>query len=581
MRRPDSTLMTSWVEEVVREVQRRQSELQDVEAKRVSQDLPKKLHKTLSAFGNREGGGIILLGVDETNAFAVSGIDDVARIQRDLINFVQTEMSYPLRLESTVADVDDRQVVAIQVMEAPFSQKPVYRRSLGLDKGSYYRSGTSNVQMTTEQIRQLIASQVELRDDYTARLVSTVEPEWYDPLELERLRRILKVARRGSELDALPAEDLLIKLQLTEHSGKRNLPTIAGLLLVGKQELIRQHVTEHEITFLLHPNDGEEYEGRSDMKQPLLWILDRVETQLEAANRILPIQLGLLRYEVSRLHPKVYREAMLNAIIHRNYLDYGSIFVRLYPNRLLISNPGGFLPGITPENLLTGSPKHRNRRLAESFQLLGMVERAGMGVPQMYRYQLENGKPAPAFASTESEVRVSISTQLIDERMAGFVASQYKAGHRFDLGDLLILNQLRNQRDIRTQEVADLTQRNHRAALDLANEMIKKDLLRRRGTGSGTVYIYSPSVHRVLGTAAQALRDASIESIRHPEMIAQYIRQEGRITNHECRILCDLDTSRASRLLRRLSETGFLERRGASLKFTYYVLPGETKDPKP
>jgi len=214
MPKPDGSLLTSWVEELVREVQRRQSELQEVEAKRVSQELTRKLYKTLSAFANREGGGNILLGLDESQGFAVSGVDDIATAQRDLLNFVQTEMSYPIRLEITVADVDGRQVLAVTVMEAPFSQKPVYYKKLGLDKGSYERSGTSNVQMTPERVRQLITAQAEMREDFTSRLVSTLPDDWYDPLEVEGLRRLLAVTRRGSELERLAEEELLSKLQL-------------------------------------------------------------------------------------------------------------------------------------------------------------------------------------------------------------------------------------------------------------------------------------------------------------------------------------------------------------------------------
>src|SRR5207249_113315 len=131
--------------------------------------------------------------------------------------------------------------------------------------------------------------------------------------------------------------------QLSKPSGKRIVPTIAGLLLVGKEPFLRQHVTEHEVIFLRHPRETEEYESRTDLKRPLLAILETISAALEASNRIVPIQLGMFRMEIPRLHPRVYREAVLNAVIHRNYGDYGSVMVRQYPGRLLVTNPGGFL----------------------------------------------------------------------------------------------------------------------------------------------------------------------------------------------------------------------------------------------
>lgn len=195
-----------------------------------------------------------------------------------------------------------------------------------------------------------------------------------------------------------------------------------------------------------------------------------------------------------------------------------------------------------------------------------------MGVAQMYRHQLENGKRTPEFSGTEHEVQVNISTELVDEKMAVFLAEQYKAGYKFDVGDLLVLNQLRIQRDIRASEVARITQRNQYGTGVLLNDMVRKDILRRRGAGAATVYSYSPIISRVLGDAPQAARDKIIESVRHPEMIAEYIRQQGSISNHECQVLCDLDNWQASRLLRRLTASGLLQRFGPSKKMTRYKL---------
>lgn len=567
----EGTLYTSWVEEVVRDLQTRQSELHDVEAKRAETDLPRQIYKTFSAFGNRPGGGMLILGVDERQAFAVSGVADIAKAQHDLLNFVNNEMSYPIRLEPTVADIDGRQVLAVKIMEVPIQQKPVYYKPLGLDKGSYWRSSTSNVQMTPEQVRQLIVDHVEQREDFSARLVSNVPEDWYDPLEMERIRRVLRALRSGSGLDALSDSELLAKLQMTEESGDSAVPTITGLLLVGREPYLKQYVPQHEVTFLTHVDETEDYDSRSDMKAPLVAILESVEQRLEAANRIVPIQVGLHRLEISRLHPAVYREAVLNAAIHRNYTDYGSVFVRLYPARLDVTSPGGFLPGVGVGNLLAGNPRHRNRRLAETFQLLGLVERAGMGVPKMYRYQLEQGKRPPEYDADVASVRVSIPTDQVDERLAAFVAMKVREGFKFDVADLIVLNHLRSARDIRTVEAAAVTQRKPAQATKCLSAMVDKDLLKRRGTGSGTVFNYSARVAKILGQAAKSVISEGIESVRHPEMVMQYVRRQGRITNSECRELCDLTLSQATKLLTRMVATGQLARQGTNRRLMYYV----------
>src|SRR5207247_1625397 len=137
-------------------------------------------------------------------------------------------------------------------------------------------------------------------------------------------------------------------------------------------------------------------------------------------NKTVPIELGLYRFEIPRLHHRVYREAILNAVIHRSYMDYGSVYIRQYPDRLVVTNPGGFLPGVGPHNLLSGNARPRNRRIAEAFQSIGLVERAGMGVPKMYRYQIETGKAVPEFEAGENHVKITISTEQIDQNLAAF-----------------------------------------------------------------------------------------------------------------------------------------------------------------
>jgi ATP-dependent DNA helicase RecG len=210
---------------------------------------------------------------------------------------------------------------------------------------------------------------------------------------------------------------------------------------------------------------------------------------------------------------------------------------------------------------------------------MGLVERAGLGVPKMFQHQLETGKAPPEFSGTPATVRVSIPTGHIDEKMAAFVASRYRAGFKFDVADLLVLNRLRTAPEVRSQEVASLTQRTAHAASEHLQEMVSKDLLRRRGTGSGTAYRFAPALERELGIAARAAREQAIEQERHPEMIAQYVKRHGRITNRECQVLCDLTTFQASKLLRKLTDQGLLERRGDSRKLTFYVAAGSSDSP--
>jgi len=142
------------------------SELDDVEAKTAHGGLPQRIYRSLSALSNRRGGGVILLGVDEAQQFAVVGVPDVAGLQADLSS-VASEMRPPLRLTFDVCQIEGETVVAVTVPECPANQKPCYWERAGLEGGAYVRVGNTNRRMTQNEIRRLWLSQ---RGD--------VEPTW-------------------------------------------------------------------------------------------------------------------------------------------------------------------------------------------------------------------------------------------------------------------------------------------------------------------------------------------------------------------------------------------------------------------
>ena len=107
------------LEHLVSEVQRRQTELNDVEVKTARAGTPKRLYEALSAFANRTGGGVILFGLDESADFGVVGVGDAHRLQSDIGDLVSSEMEPALRPEFTVEQIAGKTVVAVEVAEIP------------------------------------------------------------------------------------------------------------------------------------------------------------------------------------------------------------------------------------------------------------------------------------------------------------------------------------------------------------------------------------------------------------------------------------------------------------------------------
>ena len=129
-----------------------QSELGDIEVKAAQRGTPQRLFESLSAFANRTGGGVILLGLDESRAFEVVGVGDAHRIIAEVSHLSAENMEPALRPEFTLAEVEGKPVLAIEVFEVPAEQKPCFYKTAGLQSGAYIRVGNTNRQMSSYEV---------------------------------------------------------------------------------------------------------------------------------------------------------------------------------------------------------------------------------------------------------------------------------------------------------------------------------------------------------------------------------------------------------------------------------------------
>ena len=121
--------------------------------------------------------------------------------------------------------------------------------------------------------------------------------------------------------------------------------TVAGLLSVGrKEQSINKLLPQAEVIYLHYGQHNlEEYDARLDMKQPDCNCFGSINRRIQTGNRILNVQVGLYRVEIPGFFGKVFQEAILNALAHRDYQSMGAVYVKQYPDKLVIENPGGFL----------------------------------------------------------------------------------------------------------------------------------------------------------------------------------------------------------------------------------------------
>ncbi|HWP04081.1 MAG TPA: ATP-binding protein [Gemmatimonadaceae bacterium] len=255
-------------------------------------------------------------------------------------------------------------------------------------------------------------------------------------------------------------------------------------------------------------------------------------------NRIHTVQEeGFGQLELPDLSWEVAREAVLNAVTHRDYFIRQGVQVVLYRDRLEITSPGGFIGGITPPNALRHPPVHRNERLARVFQTIGLVNRVGLGVDRMYEGLLRLGKDVPRYSADETHVRLVIPLET-DER---FAICRQSVLDRWAASTVLQLAE-----DEAARRLADLRERGY---------------LTVRGRGRAATYALARSLAERLRGRAAVEAEVPLEEEHVRLRIRAVLRERGRLSNADMRRLSGFSRVqvyrvRVYRLVKQLEASG-------------------------
>ena len=520
-------------------------EAEDLEFKPWETDV-KSLHRTLRemvvCFANARG-GIIVLGVKDgvrTRLDAIQGVEhyDISGLRRAVYD-----------------GTDPHILVEIEQLKEPEGTLLLVHVPKGMpphtttDGVAKIRIGKECKPLTGRTFAQLLASGGQR--DPTAEVIPGTSEKDLDSVEIVQLRKTIEFEARNMELARQGDHAILDSLGLIQNEEV----TLAGFLLLGKPDAIRHHVPQHEVTFLRF-RQATHYDQRKDFRGPLLSVLREMEQLISVNNRIRTIQKkGFIQLELPDLSWEVTREAVLNAVTHRDYFLRQGIQVKLYEDRLEVVSPGGFMGDISPENILRHPPIHRNELLARVFQTIGLVNRVGLGVDRIYKELLRLGKNMPKFTADESHVQLVIPL-ISHEEFVLFITEEERKGRRFDLDELILMRSF-----VRT---TSLDRWSAAAALQLSEEEAAERLVRMReagyvivrGRGRGASYELRRDLSvRLRGRAstdAELLLDKEAVKLR----ILTLLRERGRLTNAEIRRFSGFGRVQVYRLVKDLEAEG-------------------------
>ncbi|MDX2377643.1 putative DNA binding domain-containing protein [Microbacterium sp. LRZ72] len=508
-------------------------------------------------FANSEGGVIVLGVADSTSGSAgivgTSPTLDASTIVRGIFDRTKPALSVPV----AVREVEGRTLYEITV--------PAGATFYSNAKGTATRRvNDACVPFPPDEQRQALASRGVY--DWSA-LPSGVSR--YDEAELLRVRRLLRAADK-TELASAEPWALLADLRLVASDGSL---TNAGLLVVGDEADITEHIPTHGFSYQYRTSTGTEASFRFRGRRAILAAAEQIIEAIETRTSISPLNVsGGVQIQRQDYPPEAVRELAVNALVHRDFEAEGSVDIEQTPQSLRIVSPGGLVHGVTAQNILSHPSTPRNRLLLETVTTLQVAERTGQGIDRAYRALLRAGKKPPTFSDNGTSVEALVPGGAGNDAFIRFVRTQLPESLAVDIEALLILDTLCVQRRVAAAVVAPLIQRSviegQRALERLATAELVSPT-RRTASAPFPNYELTSTALTGLGLAVAYHRRAEggVE-----DKTVEHLREYGSITNQTLRRLFDMEMYPARDMLRELQRRGIIEKlerdaRGPGVKY--------------
>ena len=380
------------------------------------------------------GGGKLVFGITDERPRKVVGsraFDQPERTRKGLIEKLKIMVDFQLY------DYQDNRILVFDVASRPIGL-PVQ-----VDGVAWWYEGDSLVRMSEEIRRRIYA---ESGFDFSGSICPTAKLCDLDEAAIELFRDKWVEKSGNRRIKTLSIEQLLRDCEAITDDGV----TYAALALFGKRESLGKHLPQAEIIFEYRSSDASgPASQREEFRMGFFACYNRLWELINLRNNKQHYQEGFFVYDIPTFNERVVREAILNAVSHRNYQMGGSVFIRQYQDRLVVESPGGFPTGISLDNILDRQLP-RNRRIAEILALCGLVERSGQGMNLIYELSIKEAKQLPDFTGTDdSFVSITLSGLILDTKMLSLINQiGNDRMETFSTGDFLAINALYHGQNI-------------------------------------------------------------------------------------------------------------------------------------
>jgi len=415
-----------------------------------------------------EGGGSLVIGMHDKFPHEVIGTRQaegaIGKLESDIYNDtgIRTDV-YEL------FDNNKKRVLIIDVVPRPIG------RVFKFEDIALMRVGEELKAMSDEVYLKIIQEQ---EPDFSQQICQGLVIDDLDESAIEIMKDKYSIKQKNPGFKFLSKEQVLTDLDLLKSGNLTN----AALILLGKEDVLKEKLPQAAVMLEYRTAESQiHFDNRQKFQQPFFVMVEKIWNLINLRNGSIPVREGVFNtFEIPLFNEEVIREALNNAISHRDYRRQSETVIKQYPLKMSIISAGGFPHGVSIENLLSVPSTPRNRLLADVLSKTGLVERSGQGIDRIFINTLSEGKPDPDYSrSDDFSVNLTLSAEIEDKAFALFIRSVQDSlpdDNKLSVFDIVTLNEIRkgNKRSFEK---------------NIIDKLKDKKLIEPIGKTKGTTYI--------------------------------------------------------------------------------------------
>lgn len=495
-----------------------------------------------------ECGGQLILGITPKHPRSILGSQAVANVQQTK-HGIYERLHLRVELEE-LRTPDGHRVVVVRVPSRPLGT-PLHH------KGRYLmRAGGSLVAMTADMLQRILE---ETKPDFSAETCTQATLSDLAPEGIARSRKLWTQKSGNSALQRLSDEQLLSDAELLVDSQI----TYAALALLGTERATGRHLGQAEVIWEYRSRDAAiPHDARESYRRGFFLFYEDLMERIGAHNDLQHYQDGLFMWDIPTFNDRVVREALLNAVTHRDYRLQDSVIVRHSPRIMNVISPGGFPPGVSAENILDKCVP-RNRRIAATFEKCGFVERGGQGADLMFTACIRESKPRPDYSrSDEFQVWLTLRGEIQNPQFLSFLERiGQEQLQSFSTEDFLLLDAVHREEPVPEKLRPRL------------GRLLEQGIIEREGRGRGTRYLLSRRFYTFVGQPGTYTRRRGLDRETNKQLLLRHIRdnkERGYRLRELRQVLPHLSSGQVQVLLRELRDKGLVHGVGRTSAGRWY-----------